>query len=186
MHKKSLLLAAVTVAVIGLQGCSPKEDDAKVKAAIEARNKEVSAAFAKGDAAGVAALYSSGAQMFPPNAGIVSGHDAIQKAWKDFVDAGFKGLELMTVEVEGHGDSADEEGQYRLIAADGKVVDTGKYIVVWKRENGNWFLHRDIWNSSNPPPPPPPPPPAAAAPDATGAVPPPPEQPAVPAPPPKP
>jgi ketosteroid isomerase-like protein len=33
----------------------------------------------------------------------------------------------------------------------GKVVDRGKYIVIWKREQGQWKLHRDIWNTSMPP-----------------------------------
>ncbi len=34
-----------------------------------------------------------------------------------------------------------------------KNVDKGKYIVVWKKENGDWKVWRDIWNSDNPPPP---------------------------------
>jgi ketosteroid isomerase-like protein len=25
-----------------------------------------------------------------------------------------------------------------------KVLDSGKYIVVWKRQDGQWKLHRDI------------------------------------------
>jgi hypothetical protein len=35
-------------------------------------------------------------------------------------------------------------------AQDGSILDTGKYIVIWKRENGAWKWHRDIWNSSRP------------------------------------
>jgi hypothetical protein len=30
------------------------------------------------------------------------------------------------------------------------VLDQGKYIVIWKREKGQWKLHRDIFNSSVP------------------------------------
>ena len=162
MQKTSLLLAALTVAVIGVQGCCSKEDDSKVRAAIEARNKEYGAAVAKGDAAAVTALYTATAVLMPPNMLTVSGHDAIQGVFKTFIESGIKGLELTTTEVEGHRDSADEEGTFKVLGDGGKVLDTGKYIVVWKRENDNWFLHRDIWNSNNPPPPPPAPAPAAA------------------------
>ena len=32
------------------------------------------------------------------------------------------------------------------------LTDRGKYLVVWKRgADGNWRLHRDIFNSSLPP-----------------------------------
>ena len=24
----------------------------------------------------------------------------------------------------------------------------GRYVVVWKRQNGHWKIHRDIWNSA--------------------------------------
>ena len=26
------------------------------------------------------------------------------------------------------------------------VTATGNYVVVWKREDGNWRLHVDTWN----------------------------------------
>jgi len=34
----------------------------------------------------------------------------------------------------------------------GYVLDKGKYIVIWKQEEGQWKLHRDIFNSSMPAP----------------------------------
>ncbi len=166
MRKTALLIVAAIAGLIGIQGCERHEDSGKVRSAIEARNKELGAAFAKGDYAAVAGMYSSSAQLFPPNAPVVSGHDAIQGAWKSFIDGGFKGLELSTSEVEAVGDHADEEGTYRLVGPDGQTTaDSGKYMVIWKKENGQWFLHRDIWNSSSPPPPPP----AAPAPETTEA-----------------
>jgi uncharacterized protein (TIGR02246 family) len=172
MREKTLLLVAAVAALISLPGCG--EDSAKVRAAIEARNKDMSAAFAKGDAAAVAGFYTSNGQLLPPNAAIVSGRDSIQKAWQGFVEAGFSGLDLTTSEVEACGDHADEAGTYRLLGKDGLVADTGKYIVIWKKENGQWLLHRDIWNSNNPPAPPPVaadaiPVPGAAAPEAGAA-----------------
>jgi ketosteroid isomerase-like protein len=68
------------------------------------------------------------------------------------IDAGATGLTLTAVEVEAHGDTAHEVGTWVLKAKDGTAVDNGKYIVIWKKEGGQWRLHRDIWNSSTPPP----------------------------------
>jgi ketosteroid isomerase-like protein len=31
-------------------------------------------------------------------------------------------------------------------------MDSGKYVVIWKREDGAWKLHRDIWTTSASPP----------------------------------
>jgi len=29
-------------------------------------------------------------------------------------------------------------------------VTNGKYVVIWKRDGGQWRIHRDIWNTSMP------------------------------------
>lgn len=65
----------------------------------------------------------------------------------DFV-MGIRQAKLEIVEVEHHGDTAIEVGQYTLSGEGNQVMDQGKYIVIWKQQNGQWKLHRDIWNSS--------------------------------------
>ena len=55
---------------------------------------------------------------------------------------------LDTVEAEEHGDTAIEIGKYTLNGEAGNVMDSGKYVVIRKQEDGQWKLHRDIWNSS--------------------------------------
>ncbi len=121
-----------------------------VRAAIEAGNARFVAAFAQGDAPALAALYSTSAQVFPANTDIVGGRDAIARFWKGAIDSGIKGVTLTTLEVEAHGDTAHEVGTYSLIGEAGKVLDSGKYVVIWKLEQGQWELHRDIWNTSMP------------------------------------
>jgi ketosteroid isomerase-like protein len=68
------------------------------------------------------------------------------------VDSGVKGATLTTLEAEGQGDTAYEVGKYTLTGEAGKVLDTGKYVTIWKREQGQWKLHRDIWNTNTPAP----------------------------------
>ena len=43
-----------------------------------------------------------------------------------------------------------ETAHYEMYGADNKLLDKGKYVVVWKPVNGEWKLYRDIWNSSMP------------------------------------
>jgi uncharacterized protein (TIGR02246 family) len=107
--------------------------------------------FRQGDAAGIAELYTVDAMLLPPGSDFVKGKKAIQDFWKGVIDMGIREAKLDIVEVEHHGDAAIEVGQYKLSGDGGVLVDQGKYIVIWKQEDGQWKLHRDIWNSSQPP-----------------------------------
>jgi uncharacterized protein (TIGR02246 family) len=117
---------------------------------IKACNKHFMDAFGRGDAAGLANLYTVGGQLLPPNGEVVAGRDAIGSFWKGAIASGLTGATLDTVEVENLGETAVEVGRYTLQAKGGHVADAGKYVVVWKREGGGWKLHRDIWNTSRP------------------------------------
>jgi uncharacterized protein (TIGR02246 family) len=126
--------------------------DAAVRSAIEAGNRKFSAAVTKGDAAALASLYTTDAEAFPPNSDVVKGRAAIQAMWKGVLDTGVTGAELATTEVEAQGPLASEVGTYVIKLKDGTVADRGKYVVVWKKVGGQWLLHRDIWNTSQPAP----------------------------------
>jgi len=123
-----------------------------VRDAIAAANETFMALFGAGDAAGVAALYTASGQLLPPNAGFMVGREAIQAFWQGAMDMGIATAKIETLEVEGHGDTAIEVSTYTLHAQDGTELDAGKFIVVWKRVEGEWKLHRDIFNSSKPAP----------------------------------
>jgi uncharacterized protein (TIGR02246 family) len=124
----------------------------EVRDAIAAANENFMAAFKRGDAAGMAALYTVNGQVLPPNGDFVTGKEAVQAFWQAIMDMGIKEAKLEIVEVEDHGDTAIEVSKYTLQGDEGQVLDTGKYIVIWKQQNGDWKLHRDIFNSSMPPP----------------------------------
>jgi uncharacterized protein (TIGR02246 family) len=123
-----------------------------IREAIAAANESFMAAFKRGDAAGIAALYTESGQLLPPNSDFVTGRQAIQAVWQAVLDAGFKSVDLQIVEVEGHGDTAIEISKYVLYGEGGQALDKGKYIIVWKQVGGQWQLHRDIFNSSMPAP----------------------------------
>lgn len=124
----------------------------EVRDAIATANENFMAAAKQGDAAALAALYTENGQVLPPNSDFVTGKEAIQAFWQAIRDMGIMAATLETVEVEGHGDTATEVGKYTLHGEEGQQLDKGKYIVIWKQEEGQWKLHRDIFNTSMPAP----------------------------------
>lgn len=129
-------------------------DLAAVKSAISDANKTFSDAVVKGDSVTIADLYASDANMFPPNMPKIENHDGILHLASAFSKMGIKNFSLESTSVYGTPDMVVEEGKWTMGDGSGKTVDNGKYIVLWKQENGKWKLWRDIWNSDNPPPPP--------------------------------
>lgn len=124
-----------------------------IRQAIDAANQNFMNAFQRGDAAGVAACYTSDARLLPPNGPPLNGTAAIAAFWQGAMELGIKAAKLETVELETRGDLAVEVGQYTLTiqpAPDTTVTDVGKYVVVWKNDGGRWKLHIDIWNTNAP------------------------------------
>ncbi|HET6567251.1 MAG TPA: SgcJ/EcaC family oxidoreductase [Rhodothermales bacterium] len=123
-----------------------------VAAAIEEADKQFSDAWSKGDANGVASLYTEDGQMLVPNAETLKGRDAIRQALQGMFQQGRVNLTLKPADVHAYGDRAVEEGGYVMESPEGQHLDHGKYIVIWKLDrDGQWRLHRDIFNSSMPP-----------------------------------
>jgi uncharacterized protein (TIGR02246 family) len=128
---------------------APAFDKAMAKAAIEAANLKMSDAYSKGDPVAVAACYTSDAKFMEPNKPTLVGRAAILQGVTASMAAGVSDLNLNITEVWGDEDMIVEEGTYAI--GNGEITfDTGKYIVLWKKEDGVWKLHRDIYNSDNP------------------------------------
>jgi ketosteroid isomerase-like protein len=120
------------------------------RAEIEGANRRFMEVFGRGDAAGLARLYTRNAQLLPAHSDVVDGTTAIERFWQGAIDMGLRAVVLETLEVEGHAETAHEIGRYTLRTGTGEVADSGKYLVVWKQEDGVWKLHRDIWTTSRP------------------------------------
>lgn len=121
-----------------------------VRSEIDAANARFTAAAAKGDGAGLAALYAADGQVLPAGSDPVKGAQAIQKFWQGALDSGIAEVGLKTIDIFGHGPTATEVGQYELHDKAGKVLDHGKYIVVWRHEGGKWKLLRDMFSTNVP------------------------------------
>ncbi len=144
-RRRRLTIGFASIALLGASPASAADD---VRSEIEAANKTLEAAVSRSDGPGVAALYTDNAQVLPAESDFVTGTEAIGQFWQAAFDSGIKGVSLVTLEVENHGDTAYEVGKLELRGADGKVLDRAKYVVIWKKEGTTWKLHRDIWTTS--------------------------------------
>ena len=106
------------------------------------------------DSAAIAQMYAEDGAFMPPNATIAKGRLAIEKGWAGMMAT--PGFDLTfapdQIVVSSSGDMALDRGTYRLsVAPNGtKQVDTGKYVVVWRRIDGEWKAAADIINSDLP------------------------------------
>lgn len=147
-------IVLVPLCLLTALACAPASSDTteEARAGIARTNEAFMAAVEQGDAGAVAACYTENGSILPPNAPSVEGRAGIEETFAGILASGVAGLTLESTEVEGHGDSAWEVGRYELRDAEANVLDSGKYIVIWKRVGEEWKLHRDIWNSNQPPP----------------------------------
>ena len=117
---------------------------------IDALNATFMKGMETGDAAMIASVYAPDARVMPPGSPVVTGGE-IEKFWEEALGMGITGGALKTVSLEERDDVAVEVGVYAMrVGAD--VVDTGKYVVVHRRQpDGGWRLGLDIWNSDSTP-----------------------------------
>ena len=151
------LLAAFAALLLFTIGCNTasKEstetvDNATLKQEIEAANVEWMDFISKGDSAGFANFYTADGKLMFANAPAFEGHQAIQTVTRGIIDSGIAKADFRATEVWGMGDMAIEEGEYTLFDKSGTQLDKGKYIVVWKKEDGKWKPFRDIANTDLP------------------------------------
>lgn len=123
-----------------------------VRKAVEDGNKAFLAAYARSDTAAIGAMYSEHATIMPAGGPLAQGRAAAQEFWKGMIDAGVKNVTLQTVSVEPHGRIAREIGKFTMDLPNQQQQFTrveGKYVVIWKKLAGKWFMDVDIWNTDH-------------------------------------
>lgn len=120
-------------------------DDARKE--IDVANLEFINLFNKSDSIGLANMFTYDGKSMEPNEPAFIGRANIQSHYFLVMNAGANKLDLTTIGLWGDEKMLAEEGEYTFIDKDDKLLDKGKYIVLWKMEDGKWKLFRDIYNS---------------------------------------
>jgi uncharacterized protein (TIGR02246 family) len=119
-------------------------------ATIHQLSRDFSAAYVRGDASAMAALYTSDAVIFPERSKAIAGRQAIERYWTSPRDRRVTHHEVSPVHIEVDGKHAYDHGTFEISGErDGAAWGPfrGKYVVVWRREAEGWRIHLDIWNS---------------------------------------
>lgn len=142
MITRVLVIAAIAALSVPAFG-----EDA-VRTAIDARNKEWTDAFNRGDAAGVLAIYDQDAVMIPSASEPITNRSEQTKlmasATQGYRHMSFKTHSLTVVDGYAYelGRSSYEEKNEK-----GEWVPAhDDYLVIWKKDaNGTWNYHVDTW-----------------------------------------
>ena len=116
------------------------------KQSVEHQNAAFQKAFENSDSTGLANLFTSDGKMMMPGSPSVVGREAITATVAMFMKMKIV-RKAQTIEVWGNDDLLVEEGVASLFDQKGVELEHAKYLVVWKKEDGQWKLFRDMWNS---------------------------------------
>lgn len=97
-------------------------------------------------------LFTADIELLPPGMALISGRSAVTAFWARTVsnpavtvDSHLESTEILVL-----GDIAIEQGKSKLTIRAGveaPTKQTGKYLVVWRRDDGKWRMYRDIFNN---------------------------------------
>jgi ketosteroid isomerase-like protein len=96
-------------------------------------------------------VYTAEARILPPGGEMIAGRENIKQFWQGAIESlNVSSVELATLDIEVLGDTAYEIGRGTLhFATPDAAPGHAKYVVIWKREDGAWKWHIDIWNANS-------------------------------------
>ncbi len=98
------------------------------------------------DTAAIAAIYAPNGSIMPPNAETVTGREALDAFWVEFLATG-NIVNIKANQVRANGDIGYRVGTYTIASPHNELIYRGKYVEVWHHGNEGWRLMYDIFNS---------------------------------------
>ena len=163
MRRKPTIPATAFLALLLVASCRTQEDgrrpgappqdratfDLRATCAIVARrNGEFTSAHVAGDIATIDAMFTRDAKSLPPGTEMVTGPAALHAFTVEYLKSGVKEFREQTTECFGDEDLLVDQGAYSVTYGPDNTVERGKYLNVWKQEDGAWKIHANIWNTS--------------------------------------
>ena len=144
-----LLLSALIISN-GIIGCNHKESTnalenkqtevATLEKEIELRLREYEDYLEKGDSMALGNMYTADAKIIPS----VNGRENIVKVFSGMIKDSIIGT-FETTNLWGNDELLVEEGKGVWTNKRGENPSSGKYLLVWKKDEGTWKILRDTW-----------------------------------------
>jgi len=159
-HLSMFFLIGCSLALLVL-GCNQQQkptdkdsaasfDITAMKTIIQEKNNQFTKAHITGDTAFLNNIFTQDAKVFPPNSDAVIGHHAIAVLNLQYVNFDIKEFSEGTTAFYGNEEYLIDEGTYFMRYGKDNTIEKGKYLNVWKREDGDWKLFSNIWNTNMP------------------------------------
>ncbi len=155
--RKPLSLLVLLGAVLVLQACAPAEQPGstldEIEAEVRARTEALVAAEEAFDWETAVTFFAPDVVVQPANAPQYQGREAHLEIYRTFPTMlEFEGIATAIVPAAS-GDMAYEYGVNRFVfdTPDGPVEDFGKYLVVWTKIEGEWFVTAFSFSGNAPP-----------------------------------
>ncbi|WP_088341931.1 nuclear transport factor 2 family protein [Robiginitalea sediminis] len=120
------------------------------KARIQEQTQAFTQAHITKDTAYLNGSFTADARVLPPNSPAVTGQKDIAQLNADWVNYGIHEFTEVSTAFYGDENYLVDEGTYYLRYGEENTIDEGKYINIWKNEDGTWKLYSNIWNTSLP------------------------------------
>ncbi len=98
------------------------------------------------DTAAIAAIYAANGSIMPPNIETVTGREALEAFWVEFLSTG-NIVNIKANQVRANGNIGYRVGAYTIASPHNELIDKGKYVEVWHHMDDGWRLMYDIFNS---------------------------------------
>ena len=161
--KKKLIEAALLTCMMSLViTCSSKKeepvetpviDKEEVKKEIQAKENQFAELYNAGEVRKIG-YYAEDATSFSQNKAPVVGKEAIVEYLRAGIDSSSKGNKISfttnEVFVSNDGNQVVEIGYYKLVDSTGVAINTGNYMVLFEKRNGNYVVVRDMSASDMP------------------------------------
>ena len=142
---------AVFITIIIVMGCNHKTiekesesnqaDLSVLEKEIELRLREYENHLRNGDSIALGEMYMESAEIIPSTAG----RENIIKAFGSMIRDSITGSSFKTTQLWGDDQLLVEDGTGTWSHANGTVVGRGRYLLVWKKDEGKWKILRDTW-----------------------------------------
>ncbi len=148
--RKTLLLT-ILIASIFITSCDQKvtekyletkqPDLSTLEKEIELQLREYESHLHNGDSIALVNMYMIDAEIIPSTVG----RENIIKVFGSMIRDSITGSSFKTTKLWGDDQLLVEDGTGTWFHENGKIVGRGRYLLIWKKDDGKWKILRDTW-----------------------------------------
>ena len=148
---KKILLLTFLIPSIFISSCNQKPNEkslgtkqvdlSTLEKEIESRLREYESYLKNGDSIALGNMYTEDAEIIPSTVG----RENIIKVFGSMIKDSIAGSSFKTTKLWGNEQLLVEDGTGTWYHTNGSAVGSGRYLLVWKKDEGEWKILRDTW-----------------------------------------